>query len=394
VHQDVWYDRIVEVEHVTEQPFYVDNIIEKPIYVDHIIEKPIEHLVHHHYDVEVIEEVENHYTRIEEVKKEYEVIIEHEIEEVIEHPYDNIIENIVYVDNVIKKEVVHHNHIDIEVEKIVERNVYKDHIIEEEVLYETTVEHHYDNYIEVIKEVKCPVVIECPVEVMVERPIHVEKIVYKEIVKEKIIPITKEVVVEIDTVVDNTLKISYDSARVEYQLLHECNGRWKDQCEHLEREARSCGKVEDWSHKINALRRKCVELEIEISNIYSKKHTHRGSTREKHTTVIYTESAEAMELKNQINQLTSENRALNDKILFHGNRITYGTSNYSHSLEMDNGREVRKVRKSNKNAQNHGVQVLDSKVYESHVSNVHHHDSHTTNVRRHESQVVNTHHQD
>ena len=79
---------------------------------------------------------------------------------------------------------------------------------------------------------------------------------------------------------------------------------------------------------------------------------------------------------------------------FHGNRITYGTSNYSHSLEMDNGREVRKVRKSNKNAQNHGVQVLDSKVYESHVSNVHHHDSHTTNVRRHESQVVNTHHQD
>jgi len=292
--------------------------------------------------------------------------------EVIEHTYDNVIEHVVHIDNVIEKEVVHHNHVTREVEKIVEVPVYKDHIIEEEVLYETTVEHRYDNYIEHIVEVECVQIVEVPVEVIVERPVTVNRIVEREVVKEKIIPVTKEVMVEIDLEVDSTLQISFDQCRVEYQLLSDANERLHNRCSELEMQSRECRHIEDWTSKLSQMRRRCVELEIEISNHQARKHSHRGSTREKITTVVYTESPQAMELKRQVAELTNQNKMLNEKIGFHQSRIHYGTSNYSHSVVHNEGREVRQIRKSNKNKQNESVTVGDS-VYRSEGPVSHHH---------------------
>jgi len=189
-----------------------------------------------------------------------------------------------------------------------------------------------------------------------------KKIVEREVYNEKIIPTTVEVVVHHELDVDATLQSSYDGCRVEYQLLGDAHARLEEELHHLKHRYKDCHHVEDWTSKLSQIRRRCVELEIEISNCHARKHHKSGSTREKVTTVVYTESSEAMELKRQIAELTGKNRMINEKIGFHQSRIGYGSKNYSHSVVHNDGVEVRQLRKSNRNKQNNNAWVGESTV--------------------------------
>lgn len=141
----------------------------------------------------------------------------------------------------------------------------------------------------------------------------------------------------------------------------------KDKLKHIEKKYHSLGHNKDWYKEIQHLRRKITDLEIQISS--SKKTHTKGSTREKITTVNYIEDPEAQALRSRINELRSKNKAWNDKISFHNQRMSVGSRNYTSHNETEHGSSVRRIRKSEKNTAH--VDIRHSDVHKGQVTHGH-----------------------
>ena len=83
----------------------------------------------------------------------------------------------------------------------------------------------------------------------------------------------------------------------------------------------------------------------------------KESHREKVIHVHYTEDPKARSLREQANQLKSKNSVLKQKIDFQERRISFGSDNYMTAVEKVGENSVRRLRKSNMNAQNFGVTI-------------------------------------
>jgi len=367
-HQDVWCDKIVEIENVIEKPCYRDNVIRKPIYRDHIVEKAVEHIVHHHYDVEKIIDIPVEYVTTEVIENRYDVVKEKPVHSVKHVEVEYTVDCPVYIDNIIEQDVHYEVEQRVNVEHLVECPVYKDNIIEKEVICEQICHEYYDVPIDHERIVEVEVEKLIYTEVIVERPIHVEYYIEEEVIYENLIerPVERETIH--DNEHDHDLKHRYEHCEKDYKHLEHKHHELKEKLKHTEHKYHKLGSNKDWYKEIQHLRRKITDLEIQISS--SKKTHTKGSTREKITTVNYIEDPEAQALRSRINELRSKNKAWNDKISFHNQRMSVGSRNYTSHHETEHGSSVRRIRKSEKNTAH--VDIKHSDVHRGQVTHGHH----------------------
>jgi hypothetical protein len=345
---EVWKDRVVDVEHVVRQPVEIEEIIEHEVIHENIIERPVERIVENKYQVIVEERRDVPFKRTEVVERPYDVIVEVPREVVIEHPVENIIEKKIYIDNVIEREVLEIRDVVHEYENIIERPVYRDNIIEQEVIYETTTQRPYDNIITQERIVEVPRDKIKRVEVIVDRPVKRQKIVEREVIQEKIIgkEVLKEVHVEAD--IDMNLQIEYSTLRAQFEAVSLYHVKLEEQLSVLriqwENEGDNTGY---WAHEVREILLKIAELEREIN---AREKQLKSSKRvEKTTTTVYVDHPRVQELNELIMARQNEIAQKTEKISFHNTRISYGTANYRY--ENDTHGE-RKVRLSERNRQN------------------------------------------
>lgn len=188
----------VPVKRFVEVPVYWDYIVEKPKYVDKIIEVRVDKIVEKRYEVEKIVEVPVEKVIEVKIERYYDNFIENPIEKIIEVPVDKIVENIIYVDNIIEREVPVIKVIDKEVINTIEVPKIIEKIVETTKIIETRIEKKVEVIVERIIEVPVEKITKIEVEKLVPKykniTREVEKIIEKKVDKpvEKIIEVEEE----------------------------------------------------------------------------------------------------------------------------------------------------------------------------------------------------------
>jgi len=376
---DKWYEKEVTVERPVHTPIYRDNIIRKPYYTTQTVEKPVENIVHRHYDVIVEQEVPVEHVRYETIERPYDNVIECPIEKVIEHEYERVHEEPVYTENIIEREVVHENVVHDYVDNIVERAVHKDNIIEQEVVIENTVRKPVETVVEHECKVEIVSYIEVPVDVVIERPVQVPYYVEREVIVENRIEQPKTKITEIETEVDHDLKHHLEKCKEIKDDLKKENQVYKDACEEIENKWRSMQSGHtDWMAQCARARRQIVETELALSKLAHRVHQ-KGHTKEKTTTVKYSEDPEAAKLRQEIKDQSTENAKLRSKINFHNQR----TSEYTQKRSISPTRSILKSETPRRTA--------DASMYSSHLRDSNGFDNHHPSRRLVDTPVYSSH---
>jgi hypothetical protein len=202
---DVQYDVIVDVP--------IERTIEREKYTDILVEKPIEKIVEVPYEQIIEIPVE----RVIEVPVEYKRHVEVPFEKVVERPYDVVKENVIWNDRIVDideadaykyptleklRTQVHYQ----TQNKYIENPVYVENLVEREIL------HPVQKLIEVPKAR----VVEQRVPVYIDRPVPVERVIKKEVevpVAHEVIQ-KKEYLVERPKYIDNIIEVPVPIERV------------------------------------------------------------------------------------------------------------------------------------------------------------------------------------
>jgi len=235
-------ERYVDVEYevIVEKP--IEKIIEKEIEIEKIMEREVEKIV----EVPIERIVEIPIEKVIEVPVEYERRVEVPYERIVEKQVNDYQDNLIYHDNYVDCDINNlHMYPNAEIlptevriheqERIVENPIYVDNIIERIVdvpidkiievpvqrIVEKPVEHiverpvYIDNIIERIVEIPVEKVIEKPVEHIVEVPVYYDNIIEKPVpiekIVEQIIEVPVEHIVEQPVYVDNIIEKRYDN---------------------------------------------------------------------------------------------------------------------------------------------------------------------------------------
>jgi len=355
---DVWYDVVHERENIIEQPIYYENVISRPYYTEEVVERPVENKVYNYYDV--IREVEVPVEKVirETIECPVERVCENHIEERIEHPVERKIEkrvpveNIVYVDKVIVNTVENH------VDNVIEHVRHEDHIIEQEVIYEVEKCVPVEHIVEHVVEVKKEIITEVQVDVEVKREVYVDRIVEREVVIEN--KIEKPVMVEriVETELDVELSASVDVYTHEYNALTQRKLDLEELLRSLQNRLNEFGNRTDYFCEISKLRKQVVQLEVQLSTL--RRTSVKTVNKQKNIHVTYIPDPEAAAIRVKIEEMRGKNATLQQKIKFQNSRISHGGGNYCYEDNVVDGKNVRQVRKSNRNKQNTNVTVSNA----------------------------------
>merc|ERR1712048_1365002 len=200
---------------------------------------------------------------------------------------------------------------------------------------------------------------------IVERPVHKEYITEREVIHENYIEKPTERIVEIETEVDETINASLIRRRNEYNEYFSKNEFLVAEIRRLEIEIQKISAVKDRFHECAQLRRRITELEIQLSQKSTTQH--RGSVREKITTVSYVENPQAHALRMEIESMRQQNKSMQEKIKFQDTRIAYGSSNYKLGTEQTKTvggtrASVRELSKNTVNPQNRDVVISHANI--------------------------------
>ena len=244
-------ERYVNVAYDVYVDVPIERTIEKEKIMEVLIEKPFEKIV----EIPIEQIIEIPVERIIEIPVEVKKYVERPYEKIVQRPYDVFKENIIWKDKIIdidERDISNYKNVQVlptEVnyqknQKIVENIVYYDNIIDKEVKVpierrieiprEKIIEKKIPYYIErpvpvekiIHKEIEIP--IEVPVyknvEVLIERPIYIENIIEKripvEVIIEKEIEIPVEHLVEVPVYIDNIIEKKVDNV-VEVRVAYE-----------------------------------------------------------------------------------------------------------------------------------------------------------------------------
>lgn len=202
---DVQYDVIVDVP--------IERTIEREKYTDILVEKPIEKIV----EIPIEQIIEIPVERVIEVPVEYKKIVEVPVSKVVEKPYEVIKENVVWNDRIVDiDEADAHKYPSMDKLKTQVHYYTQDKIVENPVYVQNVIEREVAQHVQKIIEVPKARVVEQRVPIYIDRPVPVERIYKKEVevpVPHEVIQ-KKEVVVERPKYIENIIEVPVPVERV------------------------------------------------------------------------------------------------------------------------------------------------------------------------------------
>lgn len=202
---DVQYDVIVDIP--------IERTIEREKYTDIVVEKPIEKIV----EIPVEQIIEIPVERVIEVPVEYKKIVEVPVSKIVEKPFEVIKENVIWNDRIVDiDEADAHKYPTLDRLQTQVHYQTQNKIVENPVYVENLIEREVAQPVQKLIEVPRTKVVEQRVPIYFDRPVPVERIYKKEVevpVPHEVIQ-KKEFIVERPKYVENIIEVPVPVERV------------------------------------------------------------------------------------------------------------------------------------------------------------------------------------